>query len=638
MNPIPKKFTAYCQHLWQPSATTARIFGPQPGRASQTKMLASISYREEQMNTSPNKSIHRFFNIGILVLLLLSAAGTSTVSAVTFDRYVATDGDDSGNDCTDSNSPCATILHAVGEASSGDTIHIDSGTYIETGTISLTTSLTITGAGMDQTIIDGNNDHRVILINGGVTTSISDLSITNGICTLSSGGAGISNNGTLTMEHVKVTSNTCAYSGAGVNLSGSSGEVTISDSVISNNTVSGNTSGGGIFSNSGGTVTLNRVEISGNSTPSGSGGLHIQGGGTVTLTNVTVSGNTAQHAGGITNTSSSTLTIRNSTNANNKLTGTNPYTGGINNYATVYIKNSIISGNDLGQCIPAGGGSGIWNSEGYNLSSDDTCLFTQTGDQANTDPLLGPLADYGGPSRTHSLQAGSPAMDTGTNIDCPAEDQRGETRPVDGDGNGTATCDMGAFEFQGTPGSLVARSQGKYDGWVLESGEFTGKGGTKNKLGVVLQVGDEVLDKQYRTILSFGTASIPDYAVITQVVVKVKNASVVGTNPMKTHNNLVVDIKKNKFYTRPALQIQDFQAPAGKLKVGKFSKKLYSGWYKAVLNSGAYAYINVKGRTQLRLRFTLGDNDDNSADILKLYSGNAVLAKRPQLIVEYYVP
>ena len=146
------------------------------------------------------------------------------------------------------------------------------------------------------------------------------------------------------------------------------------------------------------------------------------------------------------------------------------------------------------------------------------------------------------------------------------------------------------------------------------------------------------MDKQYRTILSFGTASIPDYAVITQVVVKVKNASVVGTNPMKTHNNLVVDIKKNKFYTRPALQIQDFQAPAGKLKVGKFSKKLYSGWYKAVLNSGAYAYINVKGRTQLRLRFTLGDNDDNSADILKLYSGNAILANRPQLIVEYYVP
>jgi hypothetical protein len=126
--------------------------------------------------------------------------------------------------------------------------------------------------------------------------------------------------------------------------------------------------------------------------------------------------------------------------------------------------------------------------------------------------------------------------------------------------------------------------------------------------------------------------------VITKVVIKVKKAGVAGTNPIKTHNSLVVDIRKGKFYTLPALQIKDFQAKAAKFKVGKFSKMLFSGWYKVVLYKGAYANINKKGRTQLRLRFILDDNDDNSADILKLYSGNAVLANRPKLIVKYYIP
>jgi len=173
---------------------------------------------------------------------------------------------------------------------------------------------------------------------------------------------------------------------------------------------------------------------------------------------------------------------------------------------------------------------------------------------------------------------------------------------------------------------------------VLESNETSGVGGTKNNLGKVLLLGDNAQDKQYRAILSFGTAKLPDNAVITKVILKVKKAGVAGTDPMTTHNGLVVDIKKGKFYTLPALQINDFQAKAKKYKVGKFPNKLFSGWYRSFLNSGAYGVINLKGRTQLRLRFLLDDNDDNSADILKLYSGNAVLANRPTLIVDYYIP
>jgi len=189
--------------------------------------------------------------------------------------------------------------------------------------------------------------------------------------------------------------------------------------------------------------------------------------------------------------------------------------------------------------------------------------------------------------------------------------------------------------------TLTLKSQPKYDGWVLESGEFTSMGGTKNNLGKILLLGDNIADKQYRDILSFGTAAIPDNAVITSVVLKVKKAGVVGTNPMTTHNGLVVDVRKGKFYTLPALQINDFQAKAGKYKIGKFPNKLYPGnWYRSVLYKGAYnyGYINKLGRTQFRLRFLLGDNDNNAADILKLYSGDAYLANRPKLIVRYYIP
>ena len=208
--------------------------------------------------------------------------------------------------------------------------------------------------------------------------------------------------------------------------------------------------------------------------------------------------------------------------------------------------------------------------------------------------------------------------------------------PAGNDLNGGFTS--GEFYTVEKTYTKTLKSQAKYDGWVLESGEYTGVGGTKNKLSKVLQVGDDSADKQYRAILSFGTAAIPDNAVITKVTLKVKKAGVAGTNPINTHNGLVVDIKKGKFSTLPALQIQDFQAVANKTKIGKFSKKLFSGWYKALLNTGSYSYINVKGRTQLRLRFLLDDNDNNIADILKLYSGNSVLANRPKLIVKYYVP
>ena len=65
----------------------------------------------------------------------------------------------------------------------------------------------------------------------------------------------------------------------------------------------------------------------------------------------------------------------------------------------------------------------------------------------NADPLLGPLADNGGFTMTFALGSGSPAIDAGSPAICPTTDQRGWPRPVDGDLDGSAVCDMGAYEY-----------------------------------------------------------------------------------------------------------------------------------------------------------------------------------------------
>jgi hypothetical protein len=86
-------------------------------------------------------------------------------------------------------------------------------------------------------------------------------------------------------------------------------------------------------------------------------------------------------------------------------------------------------------------------SAGYNLEDGVYCNFTAVGDRAQTNPKLGPLQLNGGSTTTHALLAGSPAIDAGTNVGCPAIDQRGIIRPKDGNGDSVAICDIGAYEY-----------------------------------------------------------------------------------------------------------------------------------------------------------------------------------------------
>jgi len=271
-------------------------------------------------------------------------------------------------------------------------------------------------------------------------------------------GGGIGNSGTLTLSNSTISSNLVSTSGGGIT---NTGTFTLENVTLSDNTA--NNSGGGIYINAG-DVTLNDVTFSGNTANSVGGGIGNAGtlvitnsiftdneagwGGGIwnfnpaTLTNVTLSSNTASNGGGIYN--AGTLTITNCTIAYNVATATG---GGIENTAagSTTLRNTIVSNN-----VSGGNCNGAITSEGCNLEDADSCSFQQTGDLFNTDPLLGTLQDNGGPTYTHALQSGSPAIDAGNNASSPATDQRGIARPQDGNGDGVAVCDIGAFEVPGT--------------------------------------------------------------------------------------------------------------------------------------------------------------------------------------------
>ncbi len=188
--------------------------------------------------------------------------------------------------------------------------------------------------------------------------------------------------------------------------------------------------------------------------------------------------------------------------------------------------------------------------------------------------------------------------------------------------------------------TLTFRSTGLQDGWALESSETSNMGGTINQTATTFQLGDTATKKQYRGILSFNTSSIPDTAIITGILLKVKKQVVIGGgNPVSLFQGFMVDIRKGAFGTS-ALQIIDFQANASKT-YGPFNPALSGGWYTINLTNGK-AYVNKlstnNGLTQIRLRFKLDDNNNTAANYLSLFSGNAPISSRPQLVITYVVP
>jgi len=329
------------------------------------------------------------------------------------------------------------LRQAITNASANDTIEFSlSGCpcKITVGSaLTITKNLTIKGPGASILTVDatGAND-SVLIIDSTSTTqtvTISGLTI-SGAVTTTLFGAGISVAATdsLTLDQCVVTGNDAGTTRPGGGVYHKGDQLIITESTISGNSAA---SGGGIYVDSSAavsTVSLRNMTMSGNTATIDGGGIFLTAGaGNIgNLSNVTITDNTADF--------------------DNNGTGDG---GGVSNSGTLNLKNTIIAGNsDNGNEAPDC--DGTIDSEDYNLIQDTTgCTINgaTTNNITGQDPLLvAALADNGGPTETHALGSGSPAIDAGNPADCTDEDgtllptdQRGELR--------YGPCDIGAFEF-----------------------------------------------------------------------------------------------------------------------------------------------------------------------------------------------
>jgi hypothetical protein len=279
---------------------------------------------------------------------------------------------------------------------------------------------------------------------------------------------------TVTVINSTLRNNSAGYEGGAICSEPEEGSETLE---INNSTLSGNSAGGsgggiGIYAlgfSSRVTLTINNSTLNGNSA-SAAGGISNtadgHGGTTLAINNSTLSGNSASgYGGGIVNVgvqASATLTINNSTLSGNSASAAGGiYNADNNGGATLTIGNSILKTGASGENIVTNFGTVI--SNGYNLSNDNGGGFlTGMGDQINTDPMLGPLQDNGGPTFTHELLNGSPAIDAGD----PNFNPNSFNPPMVYDQRGTGfnrvangRIDIGAFEVQAVPSSYAGQVQ-----------------------------------------------------------------------------------------------------------------------------------------------------------------------------------
>jgi hypothetical protein len=292
---------------------------------------------------------------------------------------------------------------------------------------------------------------------GGIWNNVGRVTIINSIVSQNlapsfplADGGGIWNNGMMEISKSTITTNHAGLLGGGIL---NSGTLTVTDSTVVDNlagtNAQGSGRGGGIHSS--GTLQIINSTISGNRASGKNsglgGGLYNNGGATLEITDSTLSGNTAvEKGGGIYNfPGNGTVEIANSTLSGNSA---NDAGGGIYNGAIIGIGNTILNAGMSGANIF--NNTGTVTSRGYNLSSDDGAGFlTGSGDQVNTNPMLGPLQNNGGPTLTHLLLTGSPAINAGDPNFSSAVlyDQRGPgyARVFSG------RVDIGSLELQPTP-------------------------------------------------------------------------------------------------------------------------------------------------------------------------------------------
>jgi len=190
------------------------------------------------------------------------------------------------------------------------------------------------------------------------------------------------------------------------------------------------------------------------------------------------------------------------------------------------------------------------------------------------------------------------------------------------------------------PTQVTLTSIAAQDGWVLESSETSNAGGSMDNTAnttSALRVGDATSDRQYKAVVSFDTSSIPDGATILSATLRLRRGTSSGTSPFTTHGTCRADVQTGGLSGSTALQTGDFQAAATAVQAASLSNAASNGsWSEGSLNAAGLAALDKTGTTQLRVYFSLDDNDDNGNDYIGYYAGDSsTSANRPQLVVTY---
>jgi CSLREA domain-containing protein len=346
------------------------------------------------------------------------------------ESFLVTKTADTADGSCDSDCSLREAVIAANAAPGHQTIHVGGGVYALTmpgtgedssasGDLDITSDVSIIAL-FGTAEISGSGQFRVLDALAGANLTVSNVWITNGLEESGSAGGGLRVEATasVNLSDCEVGANSSAgLTGGGIT---SDGALTIERCLITgNSTGAGSGAGGGIATRGGGPLVIRNSTISGNSSAFAGGGILADGFGTTELYNVTVTDNTAgTHGGGL------------------------EKSGG-----EFSLRNTIVAGNNAAQDAPDC--DGAYESLGHNLiGNTDSCVLA--GDTSTNitgvNPMLAPSGDNGGPTRTHALLPGSPAIDAGDDANCPPVDQRAFGRPADGDGDTQAHCDIGAFE------------------------------------------------------------------------------------------------------------------------------------------------------------------------------------------------
>lgn len=394
-------------------------------------------------------------------------------------------------------SGAGSLRDAVASAADGDTIEVTAQGRLRltSGLLAIARDLTITGPGTNHLSIDGCRD-SIFAIASGVTAVISDFTLTNAFnqyletsvpggairnagsltlyrCVVCNSdnregfGSGIGNTGSLTVDRCVFFGNGSpfTYGGAIASLGGAA-TLTVRRSAFIRNIAS---NGAGIYAE--GTSAITDCMIAGNISDNGTAGIAVSGASSI-VTSCIITNSTLHGMGGGVGAEGSFFLLSNSTVSDNHVGDSSG--GGVWSRAdlaviesctissnrcaegrgggllvtagALHLRNTILAGNTAPSDPDC---SGPLISDGYNLIGDSagcTLAGDLNGVILGLDPRLGPLQNHGGPTLTHALLAGSPAVDAGSPVNGLPTDQRGFRRPRDGDDDGVQLPDIGAFE------------------------------------------------------------------------------------------------------------------------------------------------------------------------------------------------